>query len=189
MEFILKDHKTMRLRFIFALLCGTCLCLAPIGCRETEKAVTQNPTPAKRAKQPTQNAKGKPDKKSIAPIKVTGTKSGLKTNAKETGRLTPKASLKDFPKDVPLYPGAKVLSVGKSDKGVVAGLESKDAPKEVMEFYQYKLGAQGWFMKSATTTKQGGLLEAEKKPRRCIVTVGANPKTKVTAFSLTVLNK
>jgi hypothetical protein len=168
------------------------LCLTSFGCRRSvEKTESQTPSTngAKGAKKSSQNAKDKPDKKSAAPVKVAGSKTNAITNAKETGRLTPKASLKDFPKDLPLYPGAKVLGVGTSDKGVVAGLETKDAPQKVMEFYQYKLGAQGWIGKSATTTKQGGILEAEKKPRRCIVTVGFKPKTKVTAFSLAVLNK
>ncbi|HEY0073605.1 MAG TPA: hypothetical protein VGB77_05845 [Abditibacteriaceae bacterium] len=175
----------MRLRFILALLCGTYLCLASFGCRRSTEETQSQTASTNGAKKSSQNAKGKPDKKSVAPVKVAGSK----TKTKENGRKTEKASLQDFPKDLPLYPGAKVLGVGTSDKGVVVGLESKDAPQKVMDFYQYKLNAQGWTGKSATTTKQGGILEAEKKPRRCIVTVGFKRKTKVTAFSLAVLNK
>jgi hypothetical protein len=176
---------------MFTLLCGTCLCLTSFGCRrsteetQSQTASTNGAKSTDGAKKSSQDAKGKPGKKSATPVKVANSK----TKTKENGRKTEKASLQDFPKDLPLYPGAKVLGVGTSDMGVVAGLETKDAPQKVMEFYQYKLNAQGWIGKSATTTKQGGILEAEKKPRRCIVTVGFKPKTKMTTFSLTVLNK
>jgi hypothetical protein len=44
-------------------------------------------------------------------------------------------------------------------------------------------------MKSVTTTKQGGVLHGEKNKRQCIVTVGQNPKTKLTVFSVTVVEK
>ena len=125
------------------------------------------------------------------PVKIAGSKTPAPKSKpqKEDGHLTPKATLKDFPKDIALYKDAKILGVGKSDKGAVAGLESKDAPQKVMDYYARQLPAQGWTVKSSTTTKTGGILEATKSKRQCIVTIGLNPKTKLTTFSLASLEK
>lgn len=108
-------------------------------------------------------------------------------SATGSGHKTEKATLKDFPSDLALYKGAQILGVGKSAKGAVAGLETKDSAHKVMDFYQKQLPLQGWVIKSATTTKQGGVLEGTKNKRRCIITVGQNPKTKRTTFSLAIV--
>ncbi len=185
----------------FLILWGGFACLALSGCRSSAPpdAATAKSTP-KGAKDASKTApkgtKTQTGTTKTPPIKIADSKTlaskGPPTKAipqKETGHLTSKASLNDFPKDIALYQGAKVLGIGKSDKGAVAGLESKDAPQKVMDFYQVQLPKQGWTINSATTTKQGGVLQSSKNKRQCIVTVGLHPKTKITTFSLTVVEK
>lgn len=169
-------NKKLSFPFVPTLLLGCCLCLTATGCR---RPAIESPTEMKK-----QDAKTK-----TAPVKVEAAKTATAkkgTAPKETGRRTEIATLKDFPQDVAIYKGAKVIGVGKSDRGVVAGLETKDAPQKVMDYYQKQLAAQGWTNKSVTTTKQGGIMEATKNKRHCFVTVGTNPKRKLTVLSLMV---
>ncbi len=163
-----------------ALLLGGCLCLTATGC---QRPAAESPAETKKPSAKTPDAKTK-----TAPVKVEANKAKAapKSTTKETGHKTPIATLKDFPQDIAIYKGAKVIGVGKSEQGIVAGLETKDAPQKVMDYYQKQLAAQGWTNKSVTTTKQGGIMEAAKNKRRCFVTVGINPKRKLTTFSLMV---
>lgn len=61
---------------------------------------------------------------------------------------------KDFPRDIPIYPGAKVeRSLGGSGTdggGSMTTLTAKDPPDQIYAFYQEKLEAKGWTLEQST---------------------------------------
>lgn len=187
------------------MLCGV-VCFAFAGCRQaappsttqtknqpTPQRTPPKPQPTKAGTSAAPKAKDAP-KKAATPSKTKGPKPVGRTAAapmlpEKAAALAPKPSLQSFPQDMPIYPTAKLVGVGKSDKGAVAGFDSNEAPQKIAAFYQKQLPAQGWTVKSARISKQGGVLNGAKNQRQCEVKLGQNPKTKVTSFSLTVIEK
>ena len=59
---------------------------------------------------------------------------------------------KGFPKEVPIYPGAKIegsLGTSGKDGGSMTTLTAKDPPDQIYAFYQEKLEAKGWTMEQS----------------------------------------
>ncbi len=54
----------------------------------------------------------------------------------------------DFPKDVPLYPGATVKSAGQTAKEMVI-LETPDTKEKPLAFYKTELPKNGWKLEKA----------------------------------------
>jgi hypothetical protein len=80
---------------------------------------------------------------------------------------------RDFPEDVPVYGGAKVMTSASTPEGHLLTLTTKDAVQKVIESYQSSLSAKGW--------KQEGLVDmgeqkslAFKKGERAVAIVVAS---------------
>jgi hypothetical protein len=124
------------------------------------------------------------------------TKDGAKIQTKDgsasinTGELPA-----DFPKDVPIPKGAKVVagsSGGKSDPvGASAALTTTEKPDDVAKFYKAKLPAEGWTVDENASAAAGGVSGAEsvianKDGRTLSVVVATSPATSETSIILTV---
>jgi hypothetical protein len=60
----------------------------------------------------------------------------------------------DFPKDVPIYPGAKIIggaSTGGASPSKSVSLKTEDAPAKVLAFYQSKIPASAKKLSNSTT--------------------------------------
>lgn len=99
----------------------------------------------------------------------------------------------DFPKDVPVYSGAKVNSAmsSKESGGTFSlQLESKDDFSKVAEYYKKTMAEQGW--KSEQTLENSGdnpssMLNFSKEKRSCMVMVSKN--NDAVQIGLTVANE
>ena len=86
----------------------------------------------------------------------------------------------DFPKDVPLYTGAKITSSitakGTDDKSssVTVSLTTKDSVDKVSAFYAAELKDNSWVVDSDYTTEEGYALSASKDGRSLFVTASGN---------------
>lgn len=59
-----------------------------------------------------------------------------------------------FPKDIPVYPGLKIVAASTTPEGFVVHAQSTDGIEKIAAFYNEKLGADGW-------TKDGEFTQAE----------------------------
>lgn len=98
----------------------------------------------------------------------------------------------DFPSDVPLYPGAKIVATMGSNSpdgtGYLVNFETPDSADKVAAFYKEKLG--GSFKTAAEMNMNGALtlayVSADEKRN---VTINAGPGNGVTAVALVVGSK
>ena len=103
-------------------------------------------------------------------VKISNKGNQVQIKDHDGGTLSLSAGLpKDFPRDVPVYPGAKVLisvSGGSNDSnGLSVTLTTRDNVNKVYKYYQDKLTGQGWTLK--TTIDLGEMRTiAFKKDRR-----------------------
>jgi len=86
---------------------------------------------------------------------------------------------KDWPADVPVYAGAKVLSSASSNPatgaaGVYVALRSSDAASRVADFYKQELAAKGWTIVGTATVNEGTYLTAKKDGRALSLAVGSD---------------
>jgi len=90
---------------------------------------------------------------------------------------------KDFPRDVPVYPGAKVggtlAGSGKDSQGSTTTFTTRDKPDQIYDFYSQKLQAQGW------TVAQTFLGATYQKDKRAVM-VMASETNGETSIVLTV---
>jgi hypothetical protein len=95
-----------------------------------------------------------------------------------------------FPKDVPIYPGARVAvaldAVGET-AGHVATLESSDWPEDIAKFYREKLS--GWKTAMDMKTADGHTLILRSPDARRSLTLSATREALKTVFTLTVAAK
>ncbi len=93
----------------------------------------------------------------------------------------------DFPKDVPVYPGAKIASAVSSAQSGTSGhmvtLETSDSPDKIATFYKAKFS--GWQVKMEMSSGGGKVLLLESPDAKRSVTVVANPANGVTTVTLT----
>jgi hypothetical protein len=78
-----------------------------------------------------------------------------------------------FPKDVPLYPGAKVTMSGKQGEGMMVMLTSGDDVQKIAGFYEAKLKENGWEIETSANIGEGSMFAAKKEKRH--LSVGINP--------------
>ncbi len=68
----------------------------------------------------------------------------------------------DFPKDVPVYPGAKVKTAASVQGNRTLSLETADAVDKAQAFYADKLKAEGWNVLATTNVPNGVNIGAQK---------------------------
>jgi hypothetical protein len=85
----------------------------------------------------------------------------------------------DFPKDVPVYPGATVMSSVNSKDGVMLTLQTTDAAEKVDAFYVKNLKDQGWNSETSMKTPQGTNYGNKKEKRSLNVSINGGDKTMI----------
>jgi hypothetical protein len=81
----------------------------------------------------------------------------------------------DFPRDVPLYPGAEArMSLAGGEEGMVVTLTSEDEADEVFDFYRSKLESEGWSIEGEMRFGQQAMLHCAKEGRSASVTVSGS---------------
>lgn len=90
----------------------------------------------------------------------------------------------NFPKDVPIYPGAKPAgswtSTTKDERGVLVTLETNDGKNKVVSFYSAELPKNGWTIETTTNTDEGVMYIIKKNTRTGWVTITAEKNGKTT---------
>lgn len=82
----------------------------------------------------------------------------------------------DFPKDIHVYPGAKVEASFKSNDNVQLHLGTADPVAKVIAQYQAQLKKEGWAEKTVTQTAESSMIEYTKDSRTVIVNASAEGK-------------
>lgn len=97
------------------------------------------------------------------------------------GTASPKIP-REFPRDVPLLPDAKVLlSNVSTDKNLMLSLETEKGEKSVYDFYKSGLEENGWTIESDIETMGVRMIRARKGKRTTNVSFALHGgKTKVT---------
>jgi hypothetical protein len=78
----------------------------------------------------------------------------------------------DFPKDVPLYPGATVSMSGRQKQGTMVMFTSGDDRRKIASFYEAKLKENGWKIETSANIGEGSMFGAKKEKRQ--LSVGIN---------------
>jgi hypothetical protein len=82
-----------------------------------------------------------------------------------------------FPKDVPIYVGAKAKAVVMGDdgqKGATISLQTADAPKMVIDWYEKTLTGAGWKQTSTFNANGSYLNVYQKENARMAITVASD---------------
>lgn len=121
--------------------------------------------------------------------KVTVSKGGDSVEVNTTGQDGSKVQIStgekgialpgDFPKDVPVYPGARVLSSMNSNDGVMITLQTADPAEKAEAFYVKELKAQGWTTESTVKLPQGTNYANKKENRNLTVSINGSDKTMI----------
>lgn len=77
----------------------------------------------------------------------------------------------DFPKDLPVYPGSKVVAGIVAGEGGMITLQTGDDPGKVADFYREKLAAEGWNLGSEMNLGGQRILTVEKEGRNGAVQI------------------
>ena len=86
----------------------------------------------------------------------------------------------DFPKDAPVYPGAKAIMNTNNKEGMSVMLETSDAPDKVAAFYEKNLKEQGWTTEASVKTEQSTTITNKKEKRTLAVNIlGGSDKTMI----------
>ena len=80
---------------------------------------------------------------------------------------------KEFPKDVPVYPGLKVMAASENSELGHFSLQggSEDAPDKVKAYYREKALAAGWTESGAQAVSQMQALSFRKEGRNMVVNI------------------
>jgi hypothetical protein len=117
-------------------------------------------------------------------IKVTG-KEGGKEFSYEISAKEGAALPKNFPEDVPVYPGATVMtSLAQGDGSGMVTLQTKDPVAQVYDYYAAKFQAGGWQIAGEVTTPEMRMVSGKKTGREANVTVVSGDRG-LTTISLT----
>ena len=99
-------------------------------------------------------------------IKITGKEGGKEFSYEASGKGGV-ALPKNFPDDVPRYPGAAVLSsMSQGNAMSMVTFQTADAVDRVYEFYNAKLRDDGWEIVNEVTTPQMRMISVKKKADR-----------------------
>jgi hypothetical protein len=90
----------------------------------------------------------------------------------------------DFPKDVPVYPQAKVSSAMKANEGQMVTLDTEDKGDAVFAFYQKKMAAEGWKLVQELKMPPSYNLHFEKADRTANILVGDKDAGSTIALTL-----
>ena len=109
------------------------------------------------------------------------------TNAATSATVESRALPADFPKDIPLYPGATVNGAASGTRGLGASFSTADAPDSVAEFYESELKEQGWVEVVKLTAGPATSISASKGNRVFAVglTKGADGRTMISVGETT----
>ena len=91
----------------------------------------------------------------------------------------------NYPKDVPVAAGAKIVMATSVDSGDSKGasliLEAADNPDKTVAFYKKSLADNGWKVEATMASEQMTMFSATKDTRQLVIQVGqADGKTSVT---------
>lgn len=121
--------------------------------------------------------------------KVTASKDGDSMEVNATGKDGSKIQVStsgkgvalpgDFPKDVPVYPGAIALSSVNSNDGSMITLQTADSAEKVDEYYAKELKGQGWTTESTFKLPQGTTYANKKEKRSLNVSINGGDKTMI----------
>jgi hypothetical protein len=101
--------------------------------------------------------------------------SNIELSASEKGIALPG----DFPKDVPVYTGATVLSSAKANDGMMVTLQTPDEVDKVAEFYEKNLKDQGWTTENTVKMGEGSHFANKKEKRSLNVSISGSDKTMI----------
>jgi len=93
----------------------------------------------------------------------------------------------NFPEDVLVYAGSKVLSAMVVPKGFNLSLETGDGAEQVLGKYKSEMTSKGWEEKSSFNMERHSVIAYNKGPRTANVMVNAGEKR--TQINLTVISK
>ena len=79
-----------------------------------------------------------------------------------------------FPKDVPVYKGAKVITSMSAKDGMSVTLQTADPLAKVGEFYKSRMDAQGWESETSLNTGNQTILGFKKESRSASVIMMAS---------------
>ena len=89
----------------------------------------------------------------------------------------------DYPKDVPVYPGAKVTSsLAGSDKnkeGSMVTFESSAALTDLAAYYRNQLEANGWMIRSSMAVGQTLVIQSAKEHRTLAINIQDNGSIRI----------
>ena len=110
------------------------------------------------------------------------TKDGnVKVTASETGVALPEG----FPKDVPIYTGAKVQMASTQGKTMMVHLNLSAPVAEALKYYQDHLKEQGWEIESTMNMGEGSMVAAKKGDRKCSAVILKQDKGAMVQLAVT----
>jgi len=151
----------------FALL-ATCLLALALGVGSL--ACGGDETPAEPAMAPAtpgaDASSAKPEKRKMAAAPELD-ETGLEAEIGEHVKVPA-----DFPKDVPLYPGARATAtMAAAGEGTLVTFDIEDAPEKVYDFYQEKLASDGWQIASSASMGGQWMIRALKDARAAHISI------------------
>ena len=93
----------------------------------------------------------------------------------------------DFPKDIPVYPGATPIIHTSAKNGRTVQLWTSDTANKVTAFYKEKFNVEGWKQESESSTEAITLLYSTKENRTLSVVISYDDDG--TNFTLSVSTK
>lgn len=110
---------------------------------------------------------------------------GFKAVSSEKGVPLPA----EFPKDVPIFKDALVVSAFIAGDVMQLKTTFKAPWTEAMQFYADKLKAEGWKVEGVMNLGESGMVTAKLGKRQCVVMLGMEDKLSYAAISTDVAGK
>lgn len=80
----------------------------------------------------------------------------------------------DFPSDILIYDGAKIMACMQAPGGMSVSFTCKDAPAKVASVYRLKMKEKGWGLEQAMDMGQQQIVMFIKDERNLVVSIGEN---------------
>lgn len=95
----------------------------------------------------------------------------------------------DFPKDILVYDGAKIVVSAKHQDGFMLSLQTPDKREKVVEKYRASMTAQGWSEESSLNAGEVTVVAYKKEGRSASLSVaGSGDETQITLTAATEKN-
>jgi hypothetical protein len=118
-------------------------------------------------------------------VKITSTEKGKEGTFEFSGGKDMKLS-SDFPGDVPLYPGSKILAQMKMGAGnQQVTLQADDPTKDVYDYYTKQMAKNGWEIVQEMKMPPTFTLVGKKGKRQAAVVIGDDGNKSTISVSLT----